>query len=92
CKTGAADTAHCLTPAEWSVAQKIYTGPTDAAGHRFLPGSLEPGSELMWGSFVPRDANSRVMSESLFASMVPVVNLAPSQAESSATTFPFTTA
>ncbi|MDE1140081.1 tannase/feruloyl esterase family alpha/beta hydrolase [Paraburkholderia tropica] len=92
CKTGAADTAHCLTPAEWSVAQKIYTGPTDAAGHRFLPGGLEPGSELMWGSFVPRDANSRVMSESLFASMVPVVNLAPSQAESSATTFPFTTA
>ncbi|WP_321814878.1 MULTISPECIES: tannase/feruloyl esterase family alpha/beta hydrolase [unclassified Paraburkholderia] len=93
CKPGASNTQQCLTPAEWSVAQKIYTGPTDAAGHRFLPGGLEPGSEMMWGSFVPRDANSgaHVMSAALFSGMVPVVNLVPSQAESSATTFPFTT-
>ncbi|WP_167056833.1 tannase/feruloyl esterase family alpha/beta hydrolase [Burkholderia sp. Ax-1719] len=92
CKPGASDTQHCLTPAEWSVAQKIYTGPTDAEGHRFLPGGLEPGSELMWSSFVPREANAHVMSESLYSSMVPVVNLVPSQAEAAAATFPFTTA
>ncbi|HEV3430684.1 MAG TPA: tannase/feruloyl esterase family alpha/beta hydrolase [Paraburkholderia sp.] len=92
CKPGASDTQHCLTPAEWSVAQKIYTGPTDAEGHRFLPGGLEPGSELMWTSFVPRESHARVMSESLFSSMVPVVNLVPTQAEAAAATFPFTTA
>ncbi|WP_322049558.1 tannase/feruloyl esterase family alpha/beta hydrolase [Paraburkholderia sp. J67] len=92
CKTGATDTTNCLTPAQWSVAQKIYTGPTDSEGHRFLPGGLEPGSELMWGSFVPREAGARVMSQALFGSMVPVVNLVPTQAESDAATFPFTTA
>lgn len=92
CRANAGNTANCLTTEEWGAARKMYEGPTDAAGHRFLPGGLEPGSELMWTSFVPAKAGAPVMSAALFKSMVPVVSLAPTPAESDPRTFPFTTA
>ncbi len=68
CPAGAADTRECLTPAEVGAARKLYAGPTDAAGHRFTIGGPQPGSELAWsGVFVPKSAESEVMSRSAAA-------------------------
>ena len=48
CSAKAEDTASCLTPEEWTAANKLYMGPTDAHGRHFLPGGWQPGSELQW--------------------------------------------
>lgn len=90
CKAGTTDTSTCLTAEEWAVAAKQYEGPTDNVGRHFLPGGLEPGSELMWTSFIPTRAGDKIMSAGLFQSMIPVVNLDPTAIESRLTTFPFT--
>jgi feruloyl esterase len=49
CPADAADTSRCLTAEEVGVAQKIYEGPYDAAGHHFEIGGYPLGSELQWG-------------------------------------------
>ncbi len=47
CKSGqASDT--CLTPAEVEAARRLYAGPHDDKGNRFVVGTLMPGSELSW--------------------------------------------
>ncbi len=48
CALSASDTSACLTADEWAAALRLYQGPTDAAGHRFVPGGAQPGSELQW--------------------------------------------
>lgn len=92
CKAGAANTANCLTPAEWGVAAKEYEGPVDSEGHHFLPGGVMPGSELMWTSFISATAGGMIMSAGLFQSMVPVVSDSPTKAASAVGSFPFTVA
>jgi feruloyl esterase len=45
-------TAHstqaCLTPAEVETVRRLYAGPHDDKGNRFVVGTLMPGSELAW--------------------------------------------
>lgn len=48
CSSDTKDTASCLSPEEWTAANKLYIGPTDAQGRHFLPGGWQPGSELQW--------------------------------------------
>ncbi|WP_146890994.1 tannase/feruloyl esterase family alpha/beta hydrolase, partial [Acetobacter oeni] len=91
CPTGAADTTRCLTPEEWSVVARLYEGPTDTAGHHFLPGGVQPGSEMGWDAFVPAEPNGRMMGVSMIRSMTPVVLQNPVPADSDAARYPFTT-
>ncbi|MDH7639256.1 tannase/feruloyl esterase family alpha/beta hydrolase [Sphingomonas oryzagri] len=44
--------ASCLTPAQVHVAEELYRGAHDAAGHRLTPGGVMPGSELAWTATV----------------------------------------
>jgi feruloyl esterase len=48
CQAGATDTAKCLTAEEVAVAEKLYEGPYDAAGHHFEMSGYPIGSELQW--------------------------------------------
>jgi feruloyl esterase len=48
CAAGSADTTKCLTAEETAVAQKLYEGARDAAGHRFEMGGFQLGSEMSW--------------------------------------------
>ena len=62
CKTTVNDNS-CLSAEEAAVANKLYQGPRDAAGHRFTIGGPQVGSELSWaGVFVPDSARGEVMS------------------------------
>lgn len=90
CGDGIANTSGCLTAEEWQVAAKLYAGPTDAAGHRFLPGGLMPGSEVQWASFIPAEAGKPSGGESMFREMAKVVYRTPTPVEAQATRFPFT--
>jgi feruloyl esterase len=49
CPAGASDTSKCLTGEETAVAQKLYEGPFDAAGHHFEISGYPLGSEMSWG-------------------------------------------
>lgn len=89
CAPGATDTAACLTPEEWAAALRLYGGPTDAAGRRFLPGGAQPGSELLWQFVGERQGGP---GGNMIASMAPVVYSDPRPAEMQAATFPFTAA
>jgi len=54
CKPGEPDTNACLTSAEVAAARRLYEGAQDAAGHHFVIGNPQVGSELAWaGVFVP---------------------------------------
>ncbi|WP_158615371.1 tannase/feruloyl esterase family alpha/beta hydrolase [Acidipila sp. EB88] len=53
CSAHSAAANACLTPEQWTAASKLYMGPTDTAGHHFLPGGWQPGSELQWGGGMP---------------------------------------
>lgn len=92
CPAGAPDRSACLTEEEWAVATKLYEGPTDAAGHHFLPGGLQPGSEMQWFAFVPREAHGRQMSAQMTAAMSTVVLEDASDADADAVHYPFTAA
>lgn len=92
CEADVQDESRCLTPQEWSVAQKIYSGPTDSDGNHFLPGGLAPGSELMWTAFIPHAASDKVMSEALYKGMVSVVNLPSLSTVEDPAAFPFSSA
>lgn len=93
CPANATDTSRCLTPEEWEVAAKLYEGPADGAGHHFLPGGIQPGSELQWGAFVPREAQGgRRMGDGMVASMAPVVLQDATGADADAAHYPFTVA
>lgn len=48
CAAGSTDTSNCLSAEETTVAQKIYDGPFDAAGHRFEISGFPLGSEKAW--------------------------------------------
>lgn len=43
-----ADGAQCLTPAEVSVVEKWYKGPTDTRGRQLFAGGIPVGSEAHW--------------------------------------------
>lgn len=63
CAAHAADTTACLSAAQVATAKKFYAGPHDAQGHRFVVGSVQPGSELQWRDvFVPETADGRIFS------------------------------
>ena len=62
CRPGE-DANHCLTAAQVKVAQEIYQGAHDQAGHRFVISGPLPGSELNWvGVYVPAPGQDRIMS------------------------------
>ena len=66
CKAGEVDTSHCLTKAQVDVARKLYAGPHDEQGHRFVVGTVQVGSELEWrGVFVPERATDPIPSEGM---------------------------
>ena len=96
CKESTADTDHCLTQAEWKAAEKIYQGPTDTNGYHFLPGGAQPGSELQW-DFIPRRPNPQSgpagpnFASSMLKNMSNVVYRNPTDSDSNADHFPFTT-
>ena len=97
CAANATDTSQCLTQAEWAVAAKLYAGPVDAAGHHFLPGSAQPGSELQWDFVPPRpkaDGQPAAMNfgDNMLSSMSKVIYRAPTDSDADASKFPFTTA
>jgi len=48
CPAGAPDSSKCLTAEEATVAQKLYEGASDDAGHRFELGGFPLGSEKYW--------------------------------------------
>lgn len=89
CKPGATDTSKCLTAEEWGVAAKYYEGPTDAAGHHFLPGGLQPGGEMLWGGLAPREATSKMNSMAVSMSKVVLEN--PSGTDADPVHYAFTT-
>lgn len=63
CAAGAAETPECLTSAQVSVVRELFQGAHDAAGHRFIAGGPQPGSELFWrGVSVPFEASAPVPS------------------------------
>ena len=43
------ETASCLTPAQATVVNKLWSGPVDAKGQHLAIGGLPYGSELSWG-------------------------------------------
>jgi hypothetical protein len=66
CSAGAADTQTCLTAMQVETAKKFYAGPHDDKGHRFVAGSVQPGSELQWrGVFVPETADGKIFSSDI---------------------------
>lgn len=89
CPDGATDTAGCLTREEWAAALRLYAGPSDAAGHRFLPGGAQPGSELLWN--VGNGSGRGGPGGGMLANMTKVVYRDPRRAEAQAASFPFTT-
>lgn len=61
-----AESKDCLSAAQVATVRKFYTGPHDAQGHRFVVGSVLPGSELNWrGVFVPENATAPIMSSDI---------------------------
>lgn len=66
CAPGTGDTSQCLTSAQVETVRKFYAGPHDAAGHRFVVGSVQVGSELNWaGVFVPFKKNGQMLSTAI---------------------------
>ncbi len=60
CAPGQAKDA-CLTAAEVEAARRLYAGPHDDKGNRFVVGTLMPGSELAWrGVEVPMTPDGKV--------------------------------
>ena len=49
CKAAGSDTSKCLTSEEVAVVRKLYAGPIDADGAKFLIGSYQRGSEAQLG-------------------------------------------
>lgn len=95
CTPGATDTDKCLTPREWTVAAKLYDGPRDDAGHRFLPGGAQPGSELQWDFIPPRpradgQSDRGGFGMGMLRSMTPLIYRDPKPDEGDAARFPFT--
>lgn len=63
CKAGVVDTSHCLTKAQVATVRKLYAGPHDDQGHRFVVGTVQVGSELNWKDvFVPEQATDPIPS------------------------------
>jgi len=94
CPANASDTSKCFTAEEWSVASKLYEGPTDAEGHHYLPGGLQPGSELRWG-FIPRSGSNGGgfgPPGGLLGMMTSVVFADATAADAQAARYPFTVA
>lgn len=92
CPANAADTSKCFTAEEWGVAAKLYEGPVDAEGHHYLPGGLQPGSEMRW-MFVPRSGSQGGgFMGGLLGSMTHVVLTDATEADGQAAHYPFTVA
>jgi feruloyl esterase len=53
CPAGAPDTTKCLTAEEATVAQRLYQGASDDAGHHFELGGFPLGSEKYWPLSTP---------------------------------------
>jgi hypothetical protein len=54
CQPGEPESNACLTSAEVAAARRLYEGARDDAGHHFVIGNPQVGSELAWaGVFVP---------------------------------------
>lgn len=87
CATSASDTAACLTAEEWAAALRLYAGPVDRSGRRFLPGGAQPGSELLWQFVGGRQGRA---GGGMLESMAPVVYTDPRPVETQPATFPFT--
>ncbi|KAL4164592.1 hypothetical protein KRP22_004457 [Phytophthora ramorum] len=70
--TDDADNSTCLTSAEVQVAIKSYSGPIDPDSDEHLTvGEVQYSSELGWsGVFVPEDAATSIMSESVALSCI----------------------
>ncbi|MCH4152372.1 MAG: tannase/feruloyl esterase family alpha/beta hydrolase [Sphingobium sp.] len=47
----------CLTKAQVEAAEKIYSGPVDAAGRSISGGGAPPGSERLWAKYYLDDEN-----------------------------------
>ena len=63
CAANVTDTKDCLSATQVATAKKFYAGPYDAQGHRFVVGSVQPGSEMQWrGVFVPDIADGKIFS------------------------------
>jgi hypothetical protein len=63
CAANVTDTKDCLSAAQVATTKKFYAGPHDAQGHRFVVGSVQPGSELQWrGVFVPATVDGKIFS------------------------------
>jgi len=63
CAVGVTDARNCLSAEQVATVKKFYAGPHDAQGHRFVVGSVQPGSELQWrGVFVPETADGKIFS------------------------------
>lgn len=97
CPADRPDTSSCLTRAEWQVAARLYEGPDDGAGHRFLPGGSQPGSETQW-DFIPQrpGPNARPwdggFGANMLRSMTHVIYRDPTAQDGDPALFPFTTA
>lgn len=58
CKAGD-DPSSCLTPAQVGVANELYRGAHDAAGHKLTPIGVLPGSEMAWTfTIIPNPAHN----------------------------------
>ena len=95
CPTVSKETAGCLTAAEWHVAAKLYEGPTDAAGDHFLPGGVQPGSEMQWDFIPPRPLSDGAeprggFGMNMLKSMAALIYRDPRPDEADAARFPFT--
>lgn len=65
CKPGQ-DSSQCLTEAQVNVAQEIYRGAHDSAGHKFVISGPLPGSELNWqGVYVPNGPGQPLFSANI---------------------------
>lgn len=89
CPADATDNSKCLTAEEVATARKLYQGPTDAEGNRFITGGPQLGAELQWG--LPGKANGSSMSAGMAASSMEYVILpAVSPADGDISRFAFT--
>ena len=89
CAPGA-DPSKCLTDAEWAVAEKFYRGPVDASQKPFLPGGLQPGSELQWGGIVPRAPGAPSFARMMAENMAKVVLADAGATDRDPAHYPFT--
>ena len=63
CAANTKDKSGCFTEEEIGAIERLYKGPTDAAGHQFDVGGLIIGSELRWP--VPEISTGTSASESM---------------------------